>query len=345
MTTKQMRVIRLTKPGEWEATNIARPTASLRKGEVLLKVKKIGVCGTDLHAFKGSQPFFNYPRILGHELAVEVMDIAEDVTNITIGDHCCVEPYYNDIVGQAVRRGQTNCGEYLQVLGVHVDGGMQDYFIYPAKFLHPSSTLSEDQLLLIEPLAIGSHAVDRAQISKEDIVLVIGAGPIGLGAIVFAKLSGARIIAMDIDDRKLEKCKKITGISESVNAKGDVPAILKEMLNGDLPTIVLDATGSAESMMNTFNYVAAGGTIVFIGLFTGDVTFNDPHFHKKELTLKASRAAMSGDFIKIIKLMESGEIDTQSFITHRIKFDDVTTEFEKLYSYNGDLIKAVIEME
>ena len=228
-----MRVITLTKPGEWEATNIARPTASLKNGEALLKVKKIGVCGTDLHAFKGSQPFFNYPRILGHELAVEVMDIAPDVTNINIGDLCCVEPYYNDIIGQAVRRGQTNCGEHLQVLGVHVDGGMQDYFIYPAKFLHPSSMLSEDQLLLIEPLAIGSHAVDRAQISKEDIVLVIGAGPIGLGAIVFAKLSGARIIAMDIDDKKLEKCKKITGISESVIARGDVPAILKEMLNGD----------------------------------------------------------------------------------------------------------------
>ena len=150
---------------------------------------------------------------------------------------------------------------------------------------------------------------------------------------------------MDIDNSKIEKCKKLTGISETINAKGDVGSILKEMLNGDLPTIVLDATGNSESMMNTFNYVAAGGTIVFIGLFTGDVIFNDPHFHKKELTLKASRAAMSGDFKKIIKLMESGKIDAQSFITHRIKFDDVTTEFEKLYSYNGELIKAVIEMD
>ncbi|MEJ7736429.1 MAG: zinc-binding alcohol dehydrogenase family protein [Chitinophagaceae bacterium] len=340
-----MRVIRLNKPGEWEAFSTPMLNSSLQKGEALLKVKKIGVCGTDLHAFRGSQPFFNYPRILGHELAVEVMDIAEDVSNVSVGNLCCVEPYYNDIIGQAARRGKTNCGEHLQVLGVHVDGGMQDYFIYPAKFLHPSTILSDDQLVLIEPLAIGSHAVDSAQILKEDIVLVIGAGPIGLSTILFAKLSGARIIVMDIDDDKIEKCKKITGISETINAKGDVIKSLNKMLNGDLPTVVLDATGNSESMMNTFNYVAAGGTIVFIGLFTGDVTFNDPNFHKKELTLKASRAAMSGDFKKIIDLMESGKIDATSFITHRIKFDEVITEFEKLYTYNGDLIKAVVEMD
>lgn len=345
MILNTMRVIRLNKPGEWETFNTPMPYGKLQSGEALIKVKKIGVCGTDLHAFKGSQPFFKYPRILGHELAVEVMDIADDVTNVSIGDRCCVEPYYNDIVGQAVRRGQTNCGEHLQVLGVHVDGGMQDYFIYPAKFLHASSTLSEDQLVMIEPLAIGSHAVDRAQISKEDIVLVIGAGPIGLATILFAKCSGARIVAMDIVESKLEKCKAITGISETINAKGNVVASLSEMLKGDLPTIVLDATGDAQSMMNTFNYVAAGGTIVFIGLFTGDVTFNDPNFHKKELTLKASRAAMPGDFKKIIELMESGKIDARSFITHRIKFDEVTTEFEKLFTYDGELIKAVIEME
>lgn len=340
-----MKAIRLNKPGQWEIFDKTMPKNSLKKGEALLKVKKIGVCGTDLHAFKGSQPFFNYPRILGHELAVQVVATGEDVENVNIGDLCSVEPYYNDIVGQAVRRGKTNCGEHLQVLGVHVDGGMQEYFIYPSKYVHPSASLSEDQLALIEPLAIGCHAVDRARILKEDIVLVIGAGPIGLGAILFAKLSGARIIAMDIDDAKLEKCKGITGISETLNAKGDVVADLHKMLNGDLPTIILDATGNSDSMMNSFNYVAAGGTIVFIGLFMGDVTFDDPNFHKKELTLKASRAALTTDFRRIINLMESGKIDAQPFITHRIKFDEVTTEFEKLYSYGGDLIKAVIELD
>lgn len=337
-----MKVIRLNEPGQWEALQVSELDKTLKEGEALVKVKKIGVCGTDLHAFKGSQPFFSYPRILGHELAVEVVAIASNVETVNVGDQCSVEPYYNEGVNQAVKNGKPNCGDNLRVLGVHVDGGMQEYFKYPAKFLHASNTLSEDQLAMIEPLAIGCHAVDRAQITHNDIVLVIGAGPIGLGTIQFAQLTGARVIAMDIDDDKLKKCKEITKISDTINALGDVEASLTELLDGDLPTIVLDATGSEKSMMNTFKYAAAGGTIVFIGLFMGDVVFHDPSFHKKELTLKASRAALSTDFTRIIRLIEAGKIDATSFITHRMNFNDVPTEFEKLYSHK-DLIKAVIE--
>ncbi len=338
-----MKAIRLKEPGVWEQLDVKKPDDALASGHALLKVKKIGVCGTDLHAFKGQQPFFNYPRVLGHELAVEVVAVADDVTNVKVGDNCAVEPYYNDIIGQAVRRGKTNCGEHLQVLGVHVDGGMQEYFVYPSKFLHPSPSLSDDQLAMIEPLAIGCHAVDRADINEDDIVLVIGVGPIGLGTIQFAQLTGARVIAMDIDNAKLEKCKAITKVKDTINALGDVEAELVTLLNGDLPTVILDATGNPTSMMNTFKYAAAGGTIVFIGLFMGDVVFHDPSFHEKELTLKASRAAMGKDFERIITLIEAGKIDATSFITHRMSFDAVPTDFEKLYTHK-DLIKAIIEL-
>lgn len=338
-----MKTISLKEPGQWEQLEVAQPSAELSSGQALLKVKKIGVCGTDLHAFKGKQPFFEYPRILGHELAVEVVAVAEDVSNVKVGDRCSVEPYYNEVVGQAVRRGKTNCGEHLRVLGVHVDGGMQEYFVYPAEFLHATNSLSDDQLAMIEPLAIGCHAVDRADIKEEDIVLVIGVGPIGLGTIQFAQLKGARVIAMDIDDTKLAKCQEITKVKDTVNALGNVEEDLKALLNGDLPTVILDATGSPKSMMNTFNLAAAGGTIVFIGLFMGDVSFHDPSFHKKELTLKASRAAMGSDFGRIIRLIEAGKIDASSFITHRMSFDSVPTEFEKLYE-EKDLIKAIIEL-
>ncbi|WP_010134255.1 zinc-binding alcohol dehydrogenase family protein [Ochrovirga pacifica] len=338
-----MKAVRLKQPGEWETLEIVQPTTNLASGQALLKVKKIGVCGTDLHAYKGQQPFFEYPRILGHELAVEIVAIADDVTNVQVGDRCSVEPYYNEVIGQAVRRGKTNCGEHLKVLGVHVDGGMQEYFVYPAEFLHATNSLSDDQLAMIEPLAIGCHAVDRADIKEDDIVLVIGAGPIGLGTIQFAQLKGAKVIAMDIDDAKLEKCKKITKVKDTINALGNVEEDLKTLLNGDLPTVILDATGSPKSMMNTFNYAAAGGTIVFIGLFMGDVVFHDPSFHKKELTLKASRAAMGSDFGRIIRLIEAGKIDASSFITHRIPFDAVPDEFEKLYQ-EPNLIKAIIEL-
>ncbi|MFS4447995.1 zinc-binding alcohol dehydrogenase family protein [Maribacter sp. 2307UL18-2] len=337
-----MKVIRLKEPGTWECLEVKKPTEELSSGNALLKVKRIGVCGTDLHAFKGQQPFFSYPRILGHELAVEVVAIAEDVTNVVVGDSCSVEPYYNTIIGQAVRRGKTNCGEHLQVLGVHVDGGMQEYFVYPAKFLHATNSLTDDELAMIEPLAIGCHAVDRANIDEDDIVLVIGLGPIGLGTIQFAQLKGARVIAMDIDDAKLKKCHEITNVTDTINALGDIEEELTTLLNGDLPTVILDATGNATSMMNTFKYAAAGGTIVFIGLFMGDVVFHDPSFHKKELTLKASRAALSKDFVKIIKLIEAGKIDATSFITHRMNFNEIPKAFGKLYEAKN-LIKAIIE--
>lgn len=337
-----MDVIRLKEPGVWEKYELNMPSVELQPNEVLIKVNKMGVCGTDLHAFKGVQPFFDYPRVLGHELAVEVVAIGDDVNNVKAGDRCSVEPYYNEKIGQAVKRGKTNCGEHLRVLGVHVDGGMQGKMVISAEFLHPSNNLSNDQLALIEPFAIGCHAVDRARINHDDIVLVIGAGPIGLGAIQFAQLTGARVIAMDITKEKLKKAQEITKVKDVLLASENIEETLTQMLDGNLPTIVLDATGSQKSMLNTFKYVAAGGTIVFIGLFQGDVVFNDPYFHKKELTLMASRAALSSDFSRIIRLIESGKIDPTPFITHRIKFDDVPTEFEKLYT-KGDLIKAIID--
>ncbi|WP_282089508.1 zinc-binding alcohol dehydrogenase family protein [Aquimarina algiphila] len=338
-----MKIIRLEKPGVWKSYSKEFPGRDLQPGEALVKVHKMGVCGTDLHAFKGNQPFFEYPRILGHELAVEVLEISAEVSNVKVGDRCSVEPYYNEKIGQAARRGKTNCGDYLRVFGVHVDGGMQEVMKIPAKKLHPSDTLSNDQLAMIEPLAIGCHAVDRAEVKKDDIVLVIGAGPIGLGTIQFAQLTGARVIAMDIDANKLKKAQEITQVKDTLLVSDHIEEDLEELLAGDLPTIVLDATGSPKSMLNTFKYVSAGGTIVFIGLFQGDIVFNDPYFHKKELTLKASRAALSTDFNRIIKLIEAGKINPETFITHRMNFDDVPTKFEELYDYGGVLIKAIID--
>ncbi|UII75364.1 zinc-binding alcohol dehydrogenase family protein [Flagellimonas sp. HMM57] len=336
------KVIRLKEPGVWETYSQETSATDLQVDEALVKVSKMGVCGTDLHAFKGNQPFFQYPRILGHELAVEVLKTGIEVTNVKVGDRCSVEPYYNEKVGQAARRGKTNCGDYLRVYGVHVDGGMQQLMKLPSRLLHPSKTLSNDQLALIEPLAIGCHAVDRAEIKEDDIVLVIGAGPIGLGAVLFAQLTGARVLVMDIDAQKLSKATEITKVNDTVLVSDHVEENLEKLLDGDLPTIILDATGNPISMHNTFKYVAAGGTIVFIGLFQGDVCFNDPYFHKKELTLKASRAALHNDFKRIIELMEAGKIDPTSFITHRIHFNDVPMEFEKLFAHK-DLVKALIE--
>ncbi len=338
-----MKAIRLNQPGQWETIDTSAPDENLAPGESIVKILKMGVCGTDLHAFNGTQPFFNYPRILGHELAVEVVAVHADVDRVKIGDRCAVEPYYNTSISQAVKMGKPNCGDTLRVLGVHVDGGMQEFLKIDANLLHPNKLLSEDQLALVEPLAIGCHAVDRAQITAKDTVLVIGAGPIGLGAMQFAQLSGARVMAMDIDSNKLTKAGKITSIMDTFLASANSIEALKERLDGDLPTVILDATGNATSMLNTFNLVAAGGTIVFIGLFQGDVVFNDPNFHQKELTLKASRAALTKDFHRVMQLIEVGQLEPKDYITHRMGFDEVPDQFVQLYEQKGELVKAIID--
>jgi threonine dehydrogenase-like Zn-dependent dehydrogenase len=239
---------------------------------------------------------------------------------------------------------KTNCGENLTVLGVHEDGGMQEYFTYLGSHLHPFINLSLDQMALIEPLAIGRHAVNRAEIKANDIVLVVGAGPIGLCVTEFAKLSRARVIVMDVNIDRLNFCKDKLGIKDIILVNDTPLEQLQDLLDGYLPTIVLDATGNKQSMHNAFQFAAAGGTIVFVGLFIGDVTFHDPYFHKKELTLKATRAALSKDFTEIGKLIQDGIIKPDWMITHRLKFDDVIDQFESLTDPKNRVVKAIIDL-
>jgi len=340
----EMDAILLKEPGDLQSIR-TKSDFSLKPDEALLKVHRIGICGTDLHAFKGNQPFFTYPRILGHELGVEVLELGKEVTNVSIGDRCSVEPYFNLGMDQAVRRGKTNCGENISVFGVHEDGGMRDFIKIQAKYLHPSLTLSYEQLALIEPLSIGCHAINRAELTQEDKVLVIGAGPIGLGSLQFAKIKNAKVAVMDVNVERLEFCKTHLDLEGFINAKSDqVLEDIRNVFDGDLPTVVLDATGNPQSMKNTLDYVAFGGKIVFIGLFQGDFTFFDPLFHRKEITLMASRNALGTDFQQIITQMEEGLIDTDLWITHRISFKDLPETFESLLLPETRVIKAMVEI-
>ncbi|MEO6916872.1 MAG: zinc-binding alcohol dehydrogenase family protein [Chitinophagaceae bacterium] len=339
-----MKAIILNQPGSLSLIEKDFPKLN-SENDALLKILKIGVCGTDLHAFSGKQPFFSYPRILGHELAVEVMETGKKVKNVKIGDKCTVMPYRNPYPDQAVLRGKPNCGEHLTVLGVHEDGGMQQYMTYPAEQLFSFPHIDTNNLAMIEPLAIGCHAVERARIQKEDIVMVVGAGPIGLSTAMFAQLSGARVIMMDINEDRLNFCCNNLKLSETVIAREDSKEQISKLLNGNWPTVILDATGNKESMNHTFQYAAAGGTIVFVGLFTGEVTFHDPLFHKKELTLKATRAALSTDFLRIGKLIEEGTIDPSFMITHRLPFHSVPELFSTLTAPENQVIKAIIDMD
>jgi 2-desacetyl-2-hydroxyethyl bacteriochlorophyllide A dehydrogenase len=341
-----MNSIILQEPGHLVNAELDLERA-LQPDEALVKVHRIGICGTDMHAYRGKQPFFTYPRILGHELGLEVLQVGDQVTQVQPGDKCALEPYFNFEMDQAVRRGKTNCGEKISVFGVHADGGMRKKIIVPAKYLHKSSILSFDQLALIEPLSIGCHAVNRAGIQNQDKVLVIGTGPIGLATLQFAKLKNpAQIAAMDIADERLEFCRAQLQLDGTVNAAtDDVIGKLRSAFDGDLPTVILDATGSSASMAKTLDYVAFGGKIVFIGLFQGDFTFFDPLFHRKEITLMASRNSLGEDFKEIIKLVETKKLNTDFWITHRIPFRDLASTFETILDPKSKVIKAIVELD
>lgn len=339
-----MKTVILREPGSLELTTTASP-AEPAAGEAVVRVHRIGVCGTDIHAFSGKQPFFSYPRILGHELGLEVLAVGEGVTHVKPGDRCSLEPYVNCQKCIACRRGLGNCCTNMQVIGVHTDGGMRERFTVPARKLHPSASLSYEQLALVEPLGIGAHAVERAAVEHGEFALVIGAGPIGLATMQFALEKGAQVIVLDINDARLAFCQQQLGVQHAINGLSEnVLERLAEITGGDMPTAVFDATGSPRSMMASFDYPAHGGRLVFVGLFQGEVTFNDPNFHKRELTLMASRNAHPADFPRIIRLIESRRIDTTPWITHRSSFEEVPAVFPSWTKPETGVIKAMIEL-
>ncbi len=339
-----MTTIILNKPGEF--AKISREiNDDLGENEALIKIHRIGICGTDYHAFRGKQPFFSYPRVLGHELGAEVVSLGKNVDSgkIAIGYKVSVEPYLNCGYCQSCKNGKSNCCENLKVMGVHVDGGMCEYLKIPANKLHRSAILGYEQLALVETLGIGAHAVQRANVSENDIVLVIGAGPIGLSVIQFAKINKAKIAVMDFSKQRLDFANTIIGIDYNIEANNDFSADdLRKILGGNLPTIIFDATGNAQSMMKAFSFLAFGGKLIYVGLFQGEVTFFDPDFHRKEVTLLSSRNALPENFSTIINLMENNKIDTKAWLTHEAKFDDLPQVFESWLDPKSQVIKAMV---
>jgi 2-desacetyl-2-hydroxyethyl bacteriochlorophyllide A dehydrogenase len=338
-----MKAIILDTPGHLQATYRDEP-ALPGPTEALIRIRHIGVCGTDFHAFRGEQPFFTYPRILGHELGVEIVALGSQVEHLTVGMNCAVEPYFNCGHCPACRRHKPNCCSNLKVFGVHIDGGMRELAIVPAERLHPSKSLTSEQLALVEPLAIGAHAVSRAQIEAGEQVLVVGAGPIGLAVIQFALLDKAKVFVLDISQQRLAFCQSLWPEVVCLDANNDALATLQAQVGDDLPTAVFDATGNPHSMHASFNYVAYGGRLIFVGLFQGNISFSDPYFHSHELTLLSSRNATSADFRRIIGHLEAGEIDLTPWITHRASSDDFITAFPHWLDPQSGVIKAVIAL-
>jgi 2-desacetyl-2-hydroxyethyl bacteriochlorophyllide A dehydrogenase len=337
-----MKTIVLKEPERFALIETDQPQ-NVAPGEALVRVHRVGICGTDLHAYRGRQPFFTYPRTLGHELGVEIVKVGANDKGLAVGDRCAVEPYLNCNNCIACRRGKPNCCVNVRVLGVHIDGGMSEFITVPVEKLHKSETLSLDQLALVETLCIGAHAVNRAQLEKGEHVLVIGAGPIGLAVIQFAQAAGAQVIVMDMNENRLQFCREQLRVEYSIGADDVAVKELQHLTNGDMPTAVFDATGNAQSMQAAFNFPAHGGRLIFVGLFQGEVSFDDPNFHRRELTLMSSRNATPGDFGHVISLMESGAITTTPWITHRASPSTLLQDFPAWLLPQSGVVKAMLE--
>lgn len=337
-----MKTIVLEQPGVLRLVDTALPPHP-GPGQALVRVRRVGICGTDVHAFKGEQPFFSYPRILGHELAVEVLELGPGCQDgIRVGDCCCLNPYLNCGYCGACRRGLPNCCQRLKVLGVHTDGGMRELLVVPAHKLHRSQQLPLEQLALVEMLCIGAHAVRRAQVHPEQHVLVIGAGPIGLAVTWLAQLAGAHVVGMELSAGRRAFGQAQLGVRYWVDGQLDQPGALHDLCSGELPTVVFDATGNPASMTRSFDCVAHGGTLVFVGLFQGDITFHDPDFHQRELTLMASRNATDADFAQVIGLLDAGKLDLTPWITHRLPLEQIPDSFSGLLTPDSGVVKAVV---
>lgn len=337
-----MKTVVLEEPGKFKLTDTDAPQ-SPEAGQALVRVKRVGICGTDLHAFQGNQPFFSYPRILGHELAVEIVEINGD-SDLSVRDICAVRPYINCGECIACQRGVTNACDNLKVLGVHFDGGMRELMTVPLNKLHVAPGVPVEHLALVEMLSIGAHAVRRARLSKGENTLVIGAGPIGMGVAQFARVAGANVAIMDINTDRLAFCEEVMHFEHTINARENPKETSLEIFDGELPTAVFDATGSSKSMHNAFEYVAHSGSLIYVGLFKGEVTFNDPYFHSHEMTLIASRNATSADFDHVIASLQNGSVSLDGWITHQATPEQLITDFESWTKPETGVIKAVLEL-
>lgn len=326
-----------------------RPMPSRAPGEVLIRVRRVGVCGTDMHIFAGRQPYLQYPRVMGHELSGEVVE-ADAQSPLRAGDVIYVMPYLACGRCHACRQGKTNCCMQIQVLGVHRDGGMLEYMSVPEDFVFPCPDLDLDSAAMIEFLAIGRHAVRRAGLLDGDAetvagkrVLVVGVGPIGIAAALFARLAGAQVSVLDGRKARLDFCRDHIGVDQTYEAAEDVETHLAQATGGDFFDVVFDATGAPAAMEKGFRYVAHGGVYVLISVVAANLTFSDPEFHKREMTLMGSRNATVADFAAVAQTIREGKAPVQALKTHRAHLAQVPQAMPEWALPETGVIKAIVE--
>lgn len=318
-----------------------RPAPERQPGDVLVRPRRAGICGTDYHIFEGKHPFLQYPRVMGHELAVEVVQAPED-SDIEPGTIFAVNPYIACGRCVACRRGKPNCCVQVSVLGVHRDGGMAELLAMPVENLIPVPGLTLDQAAMVEFLAIGAHAVRRGGVGPDDRVLVVGAGPIGLGVALFARLSRSQVVIVDRDPQRVEIARRI--VDASAFTVDELGSARSETISGEGFDVVFDATGSPVAMQEGFDHTTHGGRYVLVSVVKDSITFSDPDFHRKELSLLGSRNATAEDFARVVTAIGDGSAPVDLFITHRTTLADAVRDLPCWASEKDGLTKAIINL-
>ena len=335
-----MDVVVCVKPGTLALEQ--RPMPEPGPGEVLVRVRRVGICGTDMHIFRGVQPYLSYPRVMGHEFSGEVVSSPAG-SKLSPGEPVYIVPYISCGECSACRKGRTNCCMTISVLGVHRDGGLAQFVAVPEQFVFSARGISLDDAAMIEFLAIGAHAVRRADVKPGQRVVVSGSGPIGIACALFSKLRGGEVTVLDSRPERLALCRDKLGIQHALEVSAELPAKLLSITGGDMFDVVFDATGNPQAMENGFRYVAHGGTYVLVSVVSADIKFSDPEFHKRETTLLGSRNATAEDFALVLESMRAGKIPTAALNTHRASLSELTASLVEWLKPESQVIKAMVE--
>lgn len=317
-----------------------RPEPTAQADQVLVRIRRVGLCGTDYHIFAGRHPFLAYPRVMGHELSGEVVE-ASSHSAFGPGQTVAINPYFACGHCIACRRGKPNACMNISVLGVHADGGMTELIAVPECAVIDATGLTIDQAAMLEFLAIGAHAVARSRVGADDRALVVGAGPIGIAAGLFARLNGASVTLIDTRSSRLAYARDRLGFTEIAEAGPGLADDLAARTDGEMFDMVFDATGSLEAMARSLNHVAHGGALVLVGVAPGDLVFPDPEFHKREATLIASRNALSADFDRVKQAMLENSIPTDALHTHSFSAEEMPTRLPELIAEADHVLKAI----
>ena len=336
-----MKAVQVRKAHELITQEVEKPRIS-NSTDVLVKVKRVGICGSDMHIYHGTNPLATLPRVVGHEVAGEVVEIGQGVEGIKVGDHVVIEPISYCGKCYACRKGRQNVCEKLSVFGVHEDGGMREWFVLPEKQLHVvDSSLDWEEIVLAEPYTIGAQAVWRGEVEEGETVLIQGAGPIGICILKMAKLQGASVMITDLSDERLEFAKE-SGADITVHAgKEDVQKRVEEWTNGEGANVVIDAVCLPMTFELSFDVVSTAGRIVVLGFDERPSSISQLPITKKEVSVKGSRL-QTKQFPKVVKLLNEGKLRHEGLVTHTFSLDDIQEAFNFVENHPEQVRKAII---